>query len=89
VGETRIWHFAPFRLDVEDERLWRGTEAVRMVRQICRYFAGRNQATRVQGLYACEHYLVRGPFGNADRVTPGNIGKLSNTARSPSHTVVI
>ena len=30
MGETRIWHFAPFRLDVEDERLWRGTEAVRL-----------------------------------------------------------
>jgi DNA-binding winged helix-turn-helix (wHTH) protein len=30
MGETRIWHFAPFRLDVEDERLWSGTEAVRL-----------------------------------------------------------
>jgi DNA-binding winged helix-turn-helix (wHTH) protein len=28
--ETRIWHFGPFRLDVGAERLWRGTEAVRL-----------------------------------------------------------
>ena len=28
--ETRIWHFASFRLDLADERLWRGTEAVRL-----------------------------------------------------------
>ena len=28
--ETRTWYFAPFRLDLGDERLWRGTEPVRL-----------------------------------------------------------
>ena len=28
--ETRIWRFGLFRLDVGAERLWRGTEAVRL-----------------------------------------------------------
>lgn len=30
MAETGSWHFAPFRLDLEAERLWRGTEAVRL-----------------------------------------------------------
>jgi DNA-binding winged helix-turn-helix (wHTH) protein/tetratricopeptide (TPR) repeat protein len=28
--ETRMWYFAPFRLDMGDERLWQGTEPVRL-----------------------------------------------------------
>lgn len=30
MAETRIWHFEPFHLDVGAERLWRGSEAVRL-----------------------------------------------------------
>ena len=28
--ETQLWYFAPFHLDVGAERLWHGTEAVRL-----------------------------------------------------------
>src|SRR5262245_6975356 len=30
MSEAHIWHFAPFRLDLGAERLWRQTEAVRL-----------------------------------------------------------
>jgi hypothetical protein len=28
--ETRMWYFAPFHLDMGAERLWQGTEPVRL-----------------------------------------------------------
>jgi DNA-binding winged helix-turn-helix (wHTH) protein len=30
MAERPIWYFAPFHVDLEDERLWRNTEAVRL-----------------------------------------------------------
>jgi DNA-binding winged helix-turn-helix (wHTH) protein len=30
MAETPLWHFGPFHLDVGAERLWRGSEAVRL-----------------------------------------------------------